>query len=67
MGHDEDDDDDDADHARLVALCDEFENLCHELRYHQKECVPSRPRPSRWVRQIRVRSRRRRRRRLPRR
>lgn len=49
MGHDEDDDDDDADHARLVALCDEFENLCHELRYHQKECVPSRPRPSRWA------------------
>ena len=28
---------------RMEALCEEFENLCHALRYHQKECVPTRP------------------------
>ena len=36
----DDDDDDDDDDARLKELCDEFEELCHKLRYHQKECAP---------------------------
>jgi len=24
---------------RMEALCRAFEDLCHELRFHQKECV----------------------------
>ena len=31
---------DDEDHERMQALCDEFEELCRQLRYHQKACVP---------------------------
>ena len=31
--------------ARMQALCDDFEELCRQLRYHQKECV--RPRATR--------------------
>ena len=30
---------------RMQALCDDFEELCRQLRYHQKECV--RPRATR--------------------
>ena len=40
MGLDDEDEEDAVDaeqHARMEALCEEFEELCRELRYHQKE------------------------------
>ena len=40
MGLDYEDEDDAVEaeqHARMEALCEEFEELCRELRYHQKE------------------------------
>lgn len=56
-GSDEDEMDPE-EHLRMEALCRAFEDLCHELRFHQKECVrpsqagkrnirvpPTRPRP----------------------
>jgi hypothetical protein len=56
-GSDEDEMDPE-EHSRMEVLCRAFEDLCHELRFHQKECVrpsnagkrnfrvpPTRPRP----------------------
>ena len=37
-GSDEDEMDPE-EHMRMEALCRAFEDLCHELRFHQKECV----------------------------
>jgi hypothetical protein len=40
MGLDDDEEGlavDEEEQRRMVALCEEFEELCRELRYHQKE------------------------------